>query len=154
LLWHPRQDALPILFERLFAMAKKLANKYSAALLIAFWTSICVQNGQSFAEDITALGTVTVTTTIKRQNSDCVTINECEIGKPCFSNITIEGPSAKQLYDGLKQHGTKYNDAADADYVGTQSDDFTCWNNDETYVCYFGYDGRKNVISSPLCNED
>ena len=112
-----------------------------------------MQSSLSFAEDVTALGTATVTTTIKREVGDCDAIDKCEVGKPCFSNITIEGQSAKQLYDGLKPHGIKYNDALDSDYVGTQSDDLTCWNDGEKYICYIGYDGVKNEISdSPFCN--
>lgn len=129
--------------------------KGSGLCLLTSLFSIVLQCEQSFAENVTALGTATVTTTIKRELSDCELIDKCEVGRPCFSNITIEGQSAKQLYDGLKLHGTKYNDAFASDYVGTQSDDLTCWNDGGKYTCYIGYDGAKNEISdSPFCDPE
>lgn len=95
-------------------------------------------------------GDVKVTTTIRRDGEACETgaTEECEVGKPCFTNIEITGEPARQLYLTLKERGVKVMDCC-GEYVGTESDSVICWGGSHHFRCTIGYSSVRNEVSRP-----
>jgi hypothetical protein len=61
------------------------------------------------AKTVTNVGKLSITTIVKKKGLECQTglTLKCAVGKPCFSNIDIDGDAAKQLWQLLEPHGVK-----------------------------------------------
>jgi hypothetical protein len=102
------------------------------------------------AKTITNIGNSSITTVIKKKGLECQTglTQKCEQGKPCFSNIEIDGDTAKQLWQLLEAHGIKSNDAT-GEYVATNSEAMQCYSNEGKFSCVIGYDAIANIMTAP-----
>lgn len=103
----------------------------------------------AFGETSSADGKATAYSHVMRPGEECETgaAETCKPGLPCFARIVIEGQAARLLYDAMKLHPRKFQDADSSYYFGTQTDAMTCWETNGVYSCDFGYDAVANVLS-------
>ncbi len=102
------------------------------------------------AKSVTGSGASAIDTIVKKDGKECQTglTSKCVVGKPCFSNITITGETAKQMYNILLTHGIKSSEVV-GNYVATKSEAMQCFDNDDVFTCMIGYDAVANTMTSP-----
>ena len=103
----------------------------------------------AFGETSSAEGKATTYSDMMQPGEECETgaAETCKPGLPCFAGIVIEGQAARFLYDAMKLHARKFQDADSSYYVGTQTDAMKCWEANGEYSCDIGYDAVANVLS-------